>query len=404
MERLNDENLRRLLTRILNGQATEGEVKQFAEWIKDLDNERFFEQYKEMWHASGDPQIGEGQVDRSLSVFVNYIRASRRKQAIKSRWLYSVSAAAMIILAFSIFDRNNGNTFSNLKFNNEVIRIELADGSVIDPAQQREINYLDQESLSKLQTSQSAQINQSTRQIAKTQQTSPEPASQTLENKVKKSVAYNSVTIPPGERFAIILSDGTKVYLNSNSYIRYPVSFEGDSREVTITGRAYFDVAKSNVPFIVNTSDLKVEVLGTSFDVESMVNGKNTSVILVEGSVKILADGQSRIMEPDEKLAINRHNRDITVSNVDAKSLTLWKDGILVLKENSFDEMLETLSTWYGVEIINKSTISKSERFNGRFDRENIASAIETIALSAKVSYRIVGGKLVIEDINERKN
>ena len=79
----------------------------------------------------------------------------------------------------------------------------------------------------------------------------------------------------------------------------------------------------------------------------------------------------------------------------------MWKDGVLVLKDNTFDEMIESLCSWYGVEIIDNSTVPETERFNGRFDRENIATAVETIALSAKVGYRIEDGKLIIEDFKK---
>lgn len=389
MERKNDEALDLLLSKILNGSASSKEIEYFADWIKDFNNERYFEQFKQMWHVAQDVQVSDKQLDQSLLSFLSYIRASRRKQLFRKRLLYAISSAATILLLFGLytltgkydFIKNDSEvSFADLKHCSDPIKVELSDGSVVNPltkngsginlnpANKREISYLNAKAL------------QSTK---------------------SDSLKYNSVSIPAGERFAIILSDGTKVYLNSNSYIRYPVSFSGDTRSVTLVGRAYFDVSKSKIPFVVTTSDMKVEVLGTSFDVESTKNGKSSSVILVEGSVKVLADGQSKIISPNEKLSINRQKRDISVSNVDAKTLTMWKDGILVVKEMSFDEMIESLCSWYGVEIIDRSSIPESERFNGRFDRENIESAIKTISLSARVNYRIENGDLIIEDAKE---
>ncbi len=384
-----DDKTDRLLSRILNGSANSADIELFAEWIKDLSNERYFEQYKEMWHVANEVEVSKEHLGSSLSVFLGYIRKRRRERLVRRRVLYSLSAAATILLFFGLFIFNDKygpvnfggeESFEDLAYCKDSIKVELSDGRVVNPinstipgfsvnpVNHREISYAENEQL----------------KLTK-----------------KDSVRYNSVTIPAGERFAVVLSDGTKVYLNSNSYIRYPVNFSGDTRDVTLVGRAYFDVAKSKIPFIVNTSDMKVEVLGTSFDVESRKNGKSTSVILVEGSVKVLADGQSRIISPDEKLSIDRFKRNISVTNVDAKTLTLWKDGVLVLKDNTFDEMIESLCSWYGVEIIDNSTVPETERFNGRFDRENIATAVETIALSAKVGYRIEEGKLIIEDLKK---
>lgn len=384
-----DEKTDRLLSRILSGNASSGDIECFAEWIKDLSNERYFEQYKEMWHVANEVEVSKEHLESSLSVFLGYIRKRRRERLFRRRVLYSLSAAATVIIFFGLFifnDKygllNSGgeDSFEDLAYCKDSIKVELSDGRVVNPINSTipgfSVNPVNHREISYAEKDQTKQIK-------------------------RDSVRYNSVTIPAGERFAVILSDGTKVYLNSNSYIRYPVNFSGDTRDVTLVGRAYFDVAKSKIPFIVNTSDMKVEVLGTSFDVESRKNGKSTSVILVEGSVKVLADGQSRIISPDEKLSIDRFKRNISVTNVDAKTLTLWKDGVLVLKDNTFDEMIESLCSWYGVEIIDNSTVPETERFNGRFDRENIATAVETIALSAKVGYRIEDGKLIIEDLKK---
>ncbi|GAB1474850.1 hypothetical protein MASR2M69_22910 [Bacteroidota bacterium] len=96
--------------------------------------------------------------------------------------------------------------------------------------------------------------------------------------------------------------------------------------------------------------------------------------------------------------SFNREDREASVKSVDSRAMTQWKDGILVLRDISFNDMLESLSVWYGVEIINKTTVSVNERFNGKFDRENIEAAVKTVALSAKVRYRIEKGKLIIVD------
>ena len=107
---------------------------------------------------------------------------------------------------------------------------------------------------------------------------------------------------------------------------------------------------------------------------------------------------ETQIIEPNERIILNHENRNISISNVDAKTLTLWKDGILVLRDNSINEIVDALCSWYGVEIINNTSISEKDKFNGRFDREDLKSAMETIALGAKVVYRVEEGKLILED------
>lgn len=375
-----------LIIKILNGTANNGQIEEFGHWIKDYENERYFEQFKEIWHAAQNCQLSEGKKAQNLKSFILYIRNSRRKQNNRKRRMYFMSTAAVVLLGFGLFILYNKFdffnitpriSFSELKHNTDSIKVELSDGTIVNPLREAELKH-----------------NPRNREISYV-------SDSMYKAKKADSLKYNSVSIPPGERFAVVLSDGTKIFLSSNSYIRYPVSFGKESRTVTLVGRAYFDVTKSQVPFIVNTSDMKVEVLGTSFDVESNKKAKNSSVILVEGSVKVITDGQCRIIGPNEKFSINRLLRDVSISNVDSKTMTLWKEGILVLQELSFDNMIESLCSWYGVEITNNSTVSEHERFNGKFDRENIEAAMETIALSAKVRYRIEEGILIIEDNKE---
>ncbi len=371
-----------LLSRILSGKACSDEVDQFAAWIKVSDNERYFEDYKQVWHTLNSVCPEQSTEDNSLRSFLNYIEKSKRTQRLRRGVLYTISAAASLLIIAgiytlidisgrsSIFDNLS---FTDLKYNNDSIKVELSDGSVINPLGKqygisenvRELSYLESE------------------------KSKPEKSD---------TLKFNSVTIPPGERFAVVLSDGTKVYLHSGSNLRYPVSFGSVSRDVTLEGRAYFDVSKSKVPFIVTTEDMRVEVLGTSFDVEAKRSAARSSVILIEGSVKVHTKGESRIISPDEMLSFNREVSVTTVKNVDSRAMTQWKDGILVLRDISFNDMLECLANWYGVEIVNRSSVSEYERFNGKFDRENIEAAVKTVALSARVRYRIEKGKLIMVD------
>jgi len=384
-----------LLSRILSGKAGSNEVERFAVWIKDSHNERYFEEYKQIWHTLNSVPAGQQRSDRSLVSFLNYIDSSKRRQRFRRRVLYSVSSAATLLIVAGLYmllwlSESSGDqskiAFSKLRYNSDSIKVELSDGNVVNPLRAK-VNasllsdlYVKENGIQQ----ESRELNYLNKQI----------------NRAEKSdtLKYNSVTIPPGERFVVVLSDGTKVYLHSGSYLRYPVSFGSASRDVTLDGRAYFDVSKSKVPFVVSTEDMKVEVLGTSFDVEAKKSAAKSSVILINGSVKVHTHGISQIINPDEMFSYNRDVSEGTVKIVDSKAMTQWKDGILVLREISFSDMLESLSVWYGVEIVNRSSVSAGERFYGKFDRENIEAAIKTVALNAKVRYRIEKGKLIIVD------
>ncbi len=388
-----------LLGRIVAGEADSGEIEEFALWIKDPENERYFEQFKEFWHIGHDLQPGEERTQEALNGYLKYIRQRRKKEKRRKRFYSTISYAAIALLLVGLYISIRGYysnmdysniSLADLKYNTDSIKVHLSDGRVINPLNKSFGTIADSD------VSEIRRDSSNSRLISYV----PKKANKVSKRGESEPVQYNSVTIPPGERFVIMLSDGTVVHLNSNSYIRYPVNFGSDSRNVTLSGRAYFDVSKSDVPFIVTTKEMEVEVLGTSFDVESTGTGKSSSVILVEGSVKVSANGQTKIINPNEKFTLNSMFNEFTVSNIDSRTMTLWKDGILVLKELSFDQMIESLCSWYGVEIVDHSTVPDSDRFNGRFDREDIRAAMKTISLSAKVGYKIKDGKLLIEDAN----
>lgn len=370
-----------LLAKILNNSATTEEIIQFSEWIKDYRNEAYFEKFREMWNVSEDISYKK-EFSGSLNSerFVSYIRRSKLKARARRAVTFTFTAAASLALIFGLsqllFDDGIKSIrvvdFKELSYSTDSVRVELNDGQLVKNLKSAEKSLTNLEEV---------------------------VSGQTQEAQIALPKVFNSITTPAGERVAMLLSDGTRVYLTSNSYLRYPSRFDDDKREVTLVGRAYFEVKKSKVPFIVNTSDMNIEVLGTSFDVESRNTGVSSSVILVEGSVKVNAQGKSQIIFPDEQISLHRSSKELTVRSVDSRMMTMWKDGVLIVHGQTFGELVESLASWYGVKIVDKSNVSKSERFNGRFDREDIEAAIKAISISAGIVYKIEDGKLVLEDL-----
>ncbi len=370
-----------LLAKILQGTATGEEITSFSEWIKDYQNEIYFDRFKEMWHVSVDNTYVENNAGHlAQDRFIAYIRNSKLKEKYRRRTVYSISTAASIVLLIGI-TYLAGNLISNskkeidftaLNYSKDSVQVVLNNGKEVKKVKDAE------------------------KSITKIESTFVE---KTNEAEAQQNKVYNIVSTPSGERVAMVLSDGTRVYLTSNSYLKYPSRFDKTNREVTLVGRAYFEVTKSKVPFIVKTNDMNVEVLGTSFDVESRNSGATASVILVEGSVKVSAEGRTKFIHPDEQMSLYRDTKEMTIKNVDSKLMTMWKDGVLIVHGQSFSELIESLSSWYGVEIVDRSGVSKNEKFNGRFDREDIEAAIKAVSISANVTYKIEDGKLIIEDM-----
>jgi ferric-dicitrate binding protein FerR (iron transport regulator) len=204
---------------------------------------------------------------------------------------------------------------------------------------------------------------------------------------------YNTIKIPQGGEYNLILSDGTKVYLNAESQLRYPVQFAGNVREVELVGEGYFEVAtNAQKPFIVKTKGVSVEVLGTSFNVNAYGNTEKIVTTLVEGSVKLNMQGSSasQILEPAEQAVFDVNNGKTEVRKVDVNLYTAWKDGNLIFYDNRLEDIMIILKRWYSAEVEFKSATIKELRFSGSLDRYgDIRQILDIIKSTGKVNIEI---------------
>ena len=218
-------------------------------------------------------------------------------------------------------------------------------------------------------------------------------------------LVYNTLTVPYGKRFDLQLSDGTLVYLNAGSRIKYPVTFlDGKQRQVFLTGEAYFDVTTDTEhPFIVNAKELNVEVLGTEFNVSVYPEDERTSVVLVEGSVGLYGDGASLEndtsihLEPGYQGSFERSNRDLSVRKVNTSIYTAWMNGELVFRNMSFDNILLKMERHYNVEITNQNRELGQERFNASFLEQPIAEILRYFNETHEIEYHIENNQVIID-------
>lgn len=180
---------------------------------------------------------------------------------------------------------------------------------------------------------------------------------------------YNKVEIPCGGEYALVLNDGTKVHLNSLSSLRFPVVFGTGSREVELTGEAYFEVARNGVPFVVHTKGMKIEVLGTSFNI-SAYPGEEYQATLISGSVKVDSEkGESLILKPSQQASLSPEDGSMKVSTVDAAFYTSWVKGKIYFKDQRLEDIMKPLCRWYDIEVQYASEEIKNMRFGCHVDR-----------------------------------
>lgn len=205
-------------------------------------------------------------------------------------------------------------------------------------------------------------------------------------NKTEDTKRYNTLTVPRGGEYQLVLSDGTKVWLNAESSLHYPVSFS-KAREVELTGEAYFEVSRSNKPFLIHTgTDHKVEVLGTKFNV-SAYEGSLTYTTLAEGKVKVYHANSSVTLLPNQQATAGKAG-GIAVETVDATFYTSWAQGIFQFRKTKLSEITAQLSRWYDVNISFDDECLKHKLFTGViFRHRELKFAVEAIEQISNVKF-----------------
>ncbi len=225
-------------------------------------------------------------------------------------------------------------------------------------------------------------------------------------NEVKeKEIAYNILSVPRGGQFFIKLSDGTKVWLNSDSRLKYPVEFTGDIREVELEyGEAYFEVTPSTKNqgkhFIVQSRKQKIEVLGTQFNLKSYKEENTITTTLVEGKVLITntQNGKQAELPVLNQLQFNLQQNEFTISPVASLANEIsWKEGFFKFNDKSLKDIMTVLSRWYNTEILFEDPGLQNALFNGVFSRnQSIEAILNIIQQTGEANYRIEEGKIVI--------
>jgi hypothetical protein len=211
-----------------------------------------------------------------------------------------------------------------------------------------------------------------------------------------KEVAYNTLYNPRGSKvISLRLNDGSIVWLNSQSSIRYPVAFVGDERQVEITGEAYFEVAKNlTKKFIVVSNGLNIEVLGTHFNVNSYNENKNIKVTLLEGSVKIIKGGGICILKPGQQAQVANEIQVLNGANIE--SVMAWKNGFFSFSGTSVEELMNILGRWYNVEIVFNKSIP-NRQFGGHIATSANLSQVIKVLNESELKCALIDGKLVID-------
>jgi len=195
------------------------------------------------------------------------------------------------------------------------------------------------------------------------------PESQASQN---TAVSYNTITTPRAGEYQLVLADGTRVWLNSQTTLRYPLRFEGHERKVELVGEAYFEVThNSKMPFRVEAGEQTITDLGTHFNIKAYDDDATIATTLLEGSVNVndKLSGQTRLLIPGNQASVAKGNGEINITNVRLDEVTAWKNGYFIFDNEDVRSVMKTISRWYDVDV--SYHLTKNVRFGGTFSRSS---------------------------------
>ncbi|ANI90395.1 hypothetical protein A9P82_14525 [Arachidicoccus ginsenosidimutans] len=360
----------RLLDRYLSGNSSEQEDRLLAEYYRRLDE-------------SARQTLGKEKESALKQLMLQNIerRINRRLQHKRIRLWYTIAASIVLLLAIVGFlYMQQKNQATNALVQNNVIlpggnkaTLTLADGSQVT------LTDAGKGTLAK----------QGGMEVEKT-------ADGKIEYKVRDAKntlavdAVNRITTPRGGQYQLVLSDGTKVWLNAASSISYPIVFTGRTREVTITGEVYFEVAhRPKQPFRVHAGNQTIEDIGTSFDVNAYADEPDRRVTLLEGAVKV----GSVLLHPGEQSVEKDGN--LSVTNVDARKVIAWKDGYFLFHNASLATIMRQLARWYDVDVEYEGKIPDVHFGGGIARSSNIDEALSILEKSG-IHFKIQNKKIIV--------
>lgn len=217
-------------------------------------------------------------------------------------------------------------------------------------------------------------------------------------NNINGTNMYNTIEVPKGGQYQVTMSDGTKIWLNAMSSLRYPINFKAEERVVELVGEGYFEVAKNVLsPFRVNLAGQTIEVLGTHFNVSSYENDHAIRTTLLEGAVKVKNDlhNKSILLSPGQQ-ALNIQG-NFTVNTVDIEQAIAWKNGDFMFNNDNLESIMRSLERWYDIEVEYKNDKVKRTVLSGSVSRfENASQVFDILELTGLVHFKVEGRRVIV--------
>lgn len=370
---MNDQKVKALIAKFLTHQASLADLDELEFWLKDARNEQLFNSYVQTNFAIEHEmkQFDANKLKSKLQKLMVEEKKTYRLQRVRRIISYAAAAVVTGLLVTGYFLKDNIFTepietqpriiSNNINIGSDKATLTLEDGSQVE--------------LEKGNTFQTQNVHSNGEEIVY------------LANKsTTTEVANNILTIPRGGMFHLVLSDGSEVWLNSESQLKYPVNFiKGQTRKVELVyGEGYFAVSPSNehegTNFIVFNQSQKIEVLGTEFNIKAYKDEKHVYSTLVEGKVTVSTGSTKKVLEPSQQSNLNLNDDSLAIATVNVYNEISWKEGVFSFRRKPLVEIMKVLSRWYDIDVNFESPELENALFNGALGKDqNIEDILNTI-------------------------
>lgn len=361
----------------INAELTEEEELTLSEWLKEEEHRRYFEKIRD--------QQGKTNLVEDIKAPLLEVLQKEKEYSKAKKVMFPVGAIVLMVVAVLYFWSADQQDVNSLK------------ADTLQP-----INPGTDKAILITSTGESIELNSATNLSVKDKNVSVKADGKSIvygRNEAVHDVsAINTLMIPKGGKFSLELSDGTKVWINSDTRLEYPVAFSAEERVVSLSGEAYFEVTHdASKPFVVISNEQRLKVLGTSFNITSYEETSEVLTTLVEGSVSVQVGDElaSKVLVPGMQSSFDVKSGRISTQMVDVDLFVSWKDGWFVFDNQSLEDILGTLARWYNAELFFVNSEAKEMKFTGEIERhekiENIISLIEkTNAVKIEIKDRTI--------------
>nr|WP_121273582.1 FecR family protein [Pedobacter schmidteae] len=388
---MNKEEYFLLYDKVFSGKATPMEAKQLLTYLDD------FELNDQPWDMEqmGSKELTRNKIYHQLQEHV-VVPPPTKSVFLRTRWLVVAAALIGICLFTYLFYEPNITTRPALVKKQPVALkgdvlpggdkavLTLADGSQI---------VLDHAGNGSLARQGNATIDKTKNgQIVYAVGKNSSESAVTL-----RPAEWNVISTPRGGQFNLVLSDGTKVWLNAASTLKFPAGFSGKERIVELNGEAYFEVAKNKqMPFKVKVNKMEVEVLGTHFNVMAYSDEPKIRTILLEGSVKINNGTETALLKPGQQAMAGNADSYLKIEPANTEEVTAWKSGYFLFSNENIQSIMRKISRWYNVEVIYKGNVEHMD-FDGTISRyKNVTEVLKMLELTGAIHFKVEEGRIIV--------